>query len=545
MTSLHFKISIRHYFLSLVCILIGSINYSTDARSVSIKGDVSDTNVQGDAHDCPNLSANFGDVCDDGNVATQNDIITADCICAGTYTSPANDSIENAQELSIFMGDTMILGTTLGAHDELGPFECDSLNGPWPDVFYTYNSGNYIDILISITLITQADLIISVSEVGEDGDLVFCNISTEHFYVNKQTDYIIRIAPASGLAGAGEFGIHLYPSHLCFELPNMDPGDPCYTYFYAHGYLNDDCQCIPVVTDCSNPFFGGTVALSNSSNVIHYGTHPQKHYLYFTNATAGNEYTITSSQFDTPGFITVRAAGFGVIGAGFSPLSITSPVTGSLTVDLNLDQYCSMSNAMFYQLTSQCTSCEFTCPEIQGNYGDPCSDGNPNSVNDTIDEDCNCTGEYEAASLAVTANWNSNCTEKDLSVALYAPGDTTMLYSFTTSIEGDGTFELSDDIAAGNYDIYAKLDGFLAKGFYNVPISAGSNTLTMGSFKPGDLNNDNVVNILDVSLLNLSFGLSDGDSNFNYLADVNCNGYVNLIDVSILIIYFTQGGAHP
>ena len=35
-------------------------------------------------YDCPNLSANIGDSCDDGDATTENDVINASCNCVGT-----------------------------------------------------------------------------------------------------------------------------------------------------------------------------------------------------------------------------------------------------------------------------------------------------------------------------------------------------------------------------------------------------------------------------------------------------------------------------
>ena len=37
-----------------------------------------------DTYDCPSLEANIGDACDDGDSTTENDMVTADCGCAGT-----------------------------------------------------------------------------------------------------------------------------------------------------------------------------------------------------------------------------------------------------------------------------------------------------------------------------------------------------------------------------------------------------------------------------------------------------------------------------
>src|SRR5690606_6331816 len=38
--------------------------------------------------DCPELNANIGDTCDDNNSNTENDLLTADCECAGTIIVP-------------------------------------------------------------------------------------------------------------------------------------------------------------------------------------------------------------------------------------------------------------------------------------------------------------------------------------------------------------------------------------------------------------------------------------------------------------------------
>ncbi len=60
--------------------------------------------VTGVVYDCPDLQANIGDACDDGDPTTENDVITGSCECAGTpfsYDCPdleatIGDSCENA-----------------------------------------------------------------------------------------------------------------------------------------------------------------------------------------------------------------------------------------------------------------------------------------------------------------------------------------------------------------------------------------------------------------------------------------------------------------
>ncbi len=40
--------------------------------------------------DCPALGLNIGDACNDGNANTENDVVDADCVCAGTPINPCN-----------------------------------------------------------------------------------------------------------------------------------------------------------------------------------------------------------------------------------------------------------------------------------------------------------------------------------------------------------------------------------------------------------------------------------------------------------------------
>ena len=503
-------------------------------------------------NDCPDLEANFGDPCDDGNAATEDDLVTSECVCAGTYPTPANDLIENAQVLpnieTINCNGGEVNGTTLGANNELGAFECDPLNDTVPDVYYTFNSGDYIYTGLEVNLITQADLIISVSESGEDGELITCFTEYEEFLLSKNTDYIIRIAPVSGLEGSGEFSICFSPFHLCPGWGDKDPGDPCYTWGNAPGFLDNTCECVPTVGNCSTIFNGGTINLTNTNTIISTSVSADSH-IFFTNATNGSQYTFTArggfpGNWGPPGYITVRGAG-GIIGEGYSPVTVTSNLDGTLSADYTLTNTCETDGGTLYYATVQCISCDFQCPDLEANFGDPCDDGNPNTINDEIDTDCNCTGEAQTGSLSLEVNWDSNCNERELNVNLYAPGDNTMLYSFATLLNTNGDIVIDDGIPIGNYDIYVKIDGHLAKGFYNESITTGNNLVLVGSPKAGDLNNDNMVNILDLTALNMSYGLSESDSNFNYLADLNCDGGVNIIDVSTQMIAFGEVGAQP
>jgi hypothetical protein len=56
---------------------------------------------------------------------------------------------------------------------------------------------------------------------------------------------------------------------------------------------------------------------------------------------------------------------------------------------------------------------------------------------------------------------------------------------------------------------------------------------------PGDLNNDNTVNVTDLSVLLSNYGTS------NSAADINTDGTVNILDMSILLSHYGQSYSPP
>lgn len=138
--------------------------------------------------------------------------------------------------------------------------------------------------------------------------------------------------------------------------------------------------------------------------------------------------------------------------------------------------------------------------------------------------------------------WNSSCGERDGTVNLYTPNTATLIGTYNITVGTTGAFTVAG-LPIGTFDVIVNVDGYLAKGIEDVVIAAGPNSLAVGSILNGDVNNNNVVNLLDFSLLNTSFGTSVGNPSYNALADLNCDGVVNLIDVSILNVSFAQAGA--
>ncbi|MCB0626836.1 MAG: hypothetical protein KDC43_23690, partial [Saprospiraceae bacterium] len=51
------------------------------------------------AYDCPDLLANIGDPCNDGDPCTVNDVIQSDCSCAGTFQDTDGDGTCDEEDL--------------------------------------------------------------------------------------------------------------------------------------------------------------------------------------------------------------------------------------------------------------------------------------------------------------------------------------------------------------------------------------------------------------------------------------------------------------
>ncbi len=191
-----------------------------------------------------------------------------------------------------------------------------------------------------------------------------------------------------------------------------------------------------------------------------------------------------------------------------------------------------------------CVEGVYDCPDLNANIGDACDDGNPGTINDVVNSDCECEGEPSIASLSGSISWNESCGGDDIAVRLFEPGTTNLLFDIDATFNENGEFQIVN-LPPGTYDIFLKPNGYLIKGFWGVELVDGINDQAFGSFIAGDVSNDNVVSIVDVSFVNASFGSIEGDPSFNTLCDFNCDASVNIIDVSILNGTFGLVGDTP
>jgi hypothetical protein len=88
----------------------------------------------------------------------------------------------------------------------------------------------------------------------------------------------------------------------------------------------------------------------------------------------------------------------------------------------------------------------------------------------------------------------------------------------------------------------------LLSGQYNPKIEV-SNGPVFGekvTISRGDVNNDNVIDILDINyLINYHKGEGAEPVPNRLLGDTNCDGNINILDIVLLINYKYKGGAPP
>lgn len=104
-----------------------------------------------------------------------------------------------------------------------------------------------------------------------------------------------------------------------------------------------------------------------------------------------------------------------------------------------------------------------------------------------------------------------------------------------------GAFTLSK-VQPATYDIVIKGYNTLATRKYNVVLSAGTTSVSLGPLRSGDANNDNRVTEADFSILAAAYRTVSGDGAYDHRADFNGDGQVNLRDFSLLANHYSQVG---
>ena len=179
---------------------------------------------------------------------------------------------------------------------------------------------------------------------------------------------------------------------------------------------------------------------------------------------------------------------------------------------------------------------------------DGCVDNDYHDYNDQPNSciDCQCTNAL-CANPNVTRNdprclpQNNDVTIKatlsgknaaDISVQLLNK-NSLELSAFDIKTDESGEAQL-ENIPSGEYDIAIKPAYYLRKRINHIIIGTSTTYLEFGSFKTGDLNNDNKVNKADLSAFSHCYAKDISVFPECKKADFNGDGAVNSLDLSVL-----------
>lgn len=134
--------------------------------------------------------------------------------------------------------------------------------------------------------------------------------------------------------------------------------------------------------------------------------------------------------------------------------------------------------------------------------------------------------------------------EVPLEVTLYLNGNTGSPQTFNVTTDQNGVFSIHN-IPVGSYTIALKHTHTLRRVKSSQALVLGPNTINFGALLEGDVNNDNYVDGLDLSLLLNSFFRGVGSPSFNPQADLNGDEFVDGLDLSLLLNNFFKAGEDP
>lgn len=126
--------------------------------------------------------------------------------------APANDECSGAIQLDLVpfanCGTASTAGDNGNATDS-GPLDCDESDMGYQDVWYTFNSGDHDQLLISVEMITIEDLVLEVITDGCSNPVVVdCDVTDALMIsVDENTDFWVRVASNTDWGYGGTFNI--------------------------------------------------------------------------------------------------------------------------------------------------------------------------------------------------------------------------------------------------------------------------------------------------------------------------------------------------
>jgi hypothetical protein len=292
--------------------------------------------------DCPDLGGNFGDSCDDGNASTDNDIIQEGCICEG-----------------------------------FSPFDCPSLQANSGDPCDDGNAATVDDVITSdcgcegVIPFDCPDLFANIGDGCDDGD------------ENTESDTVQADCSCAGTpietGCAADPGCQADVTSAAYAQVIADDPFCCdvawdslcqFEYTFLGGLPSQDPACF----DCPD-------LLANIGDACDDGDPGTENDAIQADCSCAGTPIQTGCVVD-PGCLA------DVNSAAYAQTIAQDP----FCCNISWDSICASLYASLGGLPSPAPECQPDCPLLGLNIGDPCDDGDPNTVGSTVDDDCNCTG---------------------------------------------------------------------------------------------------------------------------------------------------------
>ena len=398
--------------------------------------------------DCPILEANFGDTCDDGDSNTENDLITENCDCAGTPILTgdfcgsedfSSSDLTSSYSDGSFIGNGGVTWTYTASRDENGDANGSGIDGKAIMLRRVDDNSKVVSSAVSGGIADFSVKLYKGFTGGGDRQVeLFVNGVSKGVSVPFD-DFDEHIFEVNGIDISGDVTIeirNITPKQVIvdnitwtcadYDCPILEAniGDACDdgNPETTDDIVTENCNCAgtPLEIYCVNTvsFPAGQINLNTQDLVFISGCIWFGDVSTITGINSGYEYEF-AGQVEGSGdlaFITVRADSTDgpIIGAGFSPLTVTALSDANLFVHWNNGTDCSSGNDCI-PATGMCLTCAgFDCPTLEANIGDACDDGNSDTENDMVSENCECAGTLIVFDCPILeANFGDTCDDGD------------------------------------------------------------------------------------------------------------------------------------
>jgi hypothetical protein len=495
-------------------------------------------------YDCPQFNGNIGDVCDDGDSTTFDDIIQADCSCVGTpYDCPqfeaniggfcdangqAGQLDDNCNCVAVnFTGCTN--GTLFGSRTPTCTVQATPILGSWVNEYsnitviagatYTFSTtpnANIPVIYVTITDATGANILafggVSVVWQATLNGVV-------RFYSHGSPDCAGTV---TGSASSHTRTVTIDCSTVVWDCPQLQAniGSACNDNNPAtfNDVIQADCTCAgsPAQTNdtacqaediaCGASVSGTT--LGTTADVLGLcgttdGTGGGVWYRLNSPNNANVVLTTCGSLFDTKLRVFSGTCDALVCVGGNDDSQACVPLgqsgllsTVAFTAAANTDYFILVHGfgtaSGSYTLNVGCTII-FDCPALNANIGDACDDGDANTENDTVAEDCTCAG---TPITGCNVDGGTVSSANQLTQLCKGDGDADLIQLTVTGNVGAGLFGI---VRQSDLGVVATN----ATGLFNIE------NLPAGSYFAGHVSVDDLSQLAGVTNVNQLSGCFD------------------------------------